>query len=353
MTDTVRLTHWARRCGCGAKLEAGRLEAVLAAFPDAGSEAGDPDLLVGPRTGDDAGVYRLADDLALVQTVDFLPPVVDDPYTFGQIAAANALSDVYAMGATPLTGLNLVAFPEEGLGAEVLDAILAGGRDKLAEAGAVLVGGHSVTDPEPKYGLAVTGRGHPDRLITNAGARPGDRLVLTKPLGTGIIAAGIQRDAVDLGLARRAGRSMAELNRAAAEAMRACGATAATDITGFGLAGHAREMARASGVDLELDRAAVPRLPGALGLLEQGIRPAGLAANRRAFTGAAGWPGGAPPEGESAPDADLLFDPQTSGGLLVALPEPEVPDFLERLGTEGAAAVGQVTTGPGGRVRIH
>ncbi len=302
---------------------------------------------MGPGAADDAGVYRLAEDLALVQSVDFLPPVVDDPYLFGQIAAANALSDLYAMGATPLTALNLVAFPGEGLDGEVLEAILAGGSDKLAEAGAVLLGGHSVTDPEVKYGLAVTGRAHPAELVTNARARPGDALVLTKPLGTGIIATAIQQGVADAALAERAARAMAGLNRGAAEALLACGASAATDVTGFGLAGHAQEMARASGVDLELEAAALPHFPEALDLLEQGIRPGGLEANCQAGAGTVTLA-----DHLSGPWRDLPFDPQTSGGLLVALPEARAPAFLERLGEAGAAVIGRAVAGQGDRIHI-
>jgi selenide,water dikinase len=335
-TANVRLTQWASCAGCAAKMEAGRLGKVLRRLPP----SCDPNLLVGMATGDDAGVYRIAPDLALVSTVDFFPPIVDDPYDFGQIAAANALSDVYAMGARPLTAMNLVAFPKQGLALEVLHEILRGGAEKLAEAGVALVGGHSVTDPEPKYGLAVTGLVDPARVVTNAGARPGDVLVLTKPIGVGIIATALKQGAADATSVRRAIESMARLNRRAAELMVEEGAHACTDITGYGLLGHALEMATASGVSLRIGYRDVPHFPAALELLLQGIAPGGLGTNRRAFSEKTGFD-------EAIPETwrDLLFDPQTSGGLLVALPESGAARFVERLVAEGsgsAAVIGRV-----------
>ncbi len=271
----------------------------------------DPNLLLGVT--DDAGVYRLDATTALVQTVDFFTPIVDDPYFFGRIAAVNALSDVYAMGARPLTALNLVAFPQ-GQYLDMLQAILQGGLDAIREAGAVLVGGHTIDDAEPKYGMAVTGLAHPDRIWTKAGARPGDDLYLTKPVGTGVISRGIKDAVAPEAVIAEATRSMARLNRDAAEAARACGGPdAVTDVTGFGLLGHAWEMARESGVALHIEAAAVPVLPGARELAAAGVVPGGSHANR-AFV---------EPhlraEGVDPVTLTLLADAVTAGGLLLAL----------------------------------
>ena len=331
-----RLTQWASCAGCAAKMDATTLGEVLRRLPP----AHDSNLLVGLKTGDDAGVYRIAPDLALVHTVDFFPPIVDDPYDFGRIAAANALSDVYAMGARPITAMNLVAFPKVGLALEVLHEILRGGSDKLAEAGVTLVGGHSVTDPEPKYGLAVTGLVDPLRVVTNAGAQPGDALVLTKPIGVGIITTALKQGIADARVVKAAVESMARLNRRAAELMVEEGAHACTDITGYGLLGHAAEMATASDVALHIRHRSVPHFVAALELLAQGVAPGGLASNRRAFQGKVRFDA-------AVPDAwrELLFDPQTSGGLLVALPEAGAVCLVERLAAEGtieAAIIGRV-----------
>ncbi|OGI45012.1 MAG: selenide, water dikinase SelD [Candidatus Muproteobacteria bacterium RBG_16_64_11] len=336
MIPKIRLTQWASCAGCAAKMDANTLGEVLHRLPP----AIDPNLLVGLKTGDDAGVYRIAPDLALVNTVDFFPPIVDDPYDFGRIAAANALSDVYAMGARPLTAMNLVTFPKEGLALEVLHEILRGGSDKLAEAGVALVGGHSVTDPEPKYGLAVTGLVDPARVVTNAGAQPGDVLVLTKPIGVGIITTALKQGVADAHTVAQAVESMAQLNRRAAELMVEGGAHACTDITGYGLLGHAVEMATASAASLHIEYRAVPYFTAALELLSQGIAPGGLAANRRAFNGKIWF-------GDAVPGAwrELLFDPQTSGGLLVALPEAGAGRLVERLAADGfgdAAVIGRI-----------
>lgn len=296
-----------------------------------------PDLLVGYNQADDAGVYRVAPDLALVQTVDFFPPIVDDPYYFGQIAAANALSDVYAMGGRPITALNIVGFPAK-MPPSVLTDILRGGADKITEAGAVVVGGHSVKDNELKYGVSVTGLIHPDHIVANAGAKPGDILYLTKPLGTGIITTGIKKNVVDDSLIETVVAQMAMLNRDAAALMTACGVHAATDVTGFGLIGHARELADASQVSLRLKSASLPLLPKVLELAEAGMIPGGLDANGdylRQFC-----------RFENTVEKALLpvlFDPQTSGGLLMAIPEKnsgqieqmssEQNVFLVRIGT--------------------
>lgn len=295
-------------------------------------------MLVGPETSDDAGVFLLNETTALIQTVDFFTPIVDDPYLFGQIAAANSLSDVYAMGGQPLTAMNLVAFPIGCLPDTVLADILRGGADKIREAGAVLVGGHTVEDSEPKYGLSVTGLADPRRIWTNAGALPGDQLILTKPLGTGILAtaarAGLCREA-----AAAAAQSMAVLNAAAAQAAKDQPVHACTDITGFGLLGHLHEVAAASGVTLEIDSAALPLLPEAAMAATMGMVPAGAYANRNYLTMIR--------FAESVPEAlrDICFDPQTSGGLLFSLPEPAAVVLLAALQALGitAALIGRVT----------
>jgi selenide,water dikinase len=295
----------------------------------------DPRLLVGHESFDDAGIFVLSDELALVQTVDFFAPIVDDPYTFGQVAAANALSDVYAMGGEPITALNLVAFPTGKLPLEVLTEVLRGGQDKVHEAGAVIAGGHSVVDEELKYGLAVTGRVHPARILTNAAARPGDVLVLTKPLGTGILATARKRD--DLGDAEHAAmvETMVRLNAAASREALAAGAACATDITGFGLLGHASHVARASGVSLAIRLADVPVLPGTRAAWRRGARTGGAERNAEYLAERVAW--------GSTGDEDraLLVDPQTSGGLLVAVPRERAADYLSRV--PGARAIGEVT----------
>jgi selenide,water dikinase len=292
-------------------------------------------VLVGLHTGDDAGVYRIADDLAVVNTVDFFPPVVDDPFTYGQIAAANALSDIYAMGARPVTALNLVTFPHEGLEPEILHDILRGGSAKLKEAGVALVGGHSVTDPGIKYGLAVTGLIDPIRIISNAGAKPGDLLVLTKPIGVGVITSAIKQGNVDDSLIKRVAESMCQLNQGAAQLMLKCGTNACTDITGYGLLGHALEMAVASHVQLEIEYQFVPHFPEALALCTQNTQSRGLENNQQAFASSVRMDG-------TVPDVwqDLLFDPQTSGGLLIAMPEEGAQKFLKQFDT--AAVIGRV-----------
>jgi selenide,water dikinase len=314
-------------------MDAGRLTAMLDLLP----ATTDPNLLVGLHTGDDAGVYRIGDDLALVNTVDFFPPVVDDPFAYGQIAAANALSDVYAMGGRPVTAMNILAFPREGPGTEALHEILRGGAAKLEEAGVALVGGHSVTDPEIKYGLAVTGLVDPARVISNAGARPGDRLILTKPIGLGMITSALREGRVSAALVERATRVMARLNRDAASRMLELGAHACTDITGFGLVGHALGMARASHVRLEIACQVLPHFPEALALYDQGVRSGGLEGNRRAFGSAVRMSGEISPAWQ-----DLLYDPQTSGGLLIALPETQAQAFLRAPPDEGAVEIGRV-----------
>jgi selenide,water dikinase len=308
----------------------------------------DPRLLVGIDTADDAGVYLLNEETALIQTLDFFTPIVDDPYLFGQIAAANSLSDVYAMGGKPLTAMNIVTFPVCKLSAEVLLAILSGGQQKIAEAGAVMVGGHTIDDDEPKYGLSVTGVAHPAKILTNAGARPGDVLVLTKAIGTGVLYTALRAELFPQGVAAAA-QSMAQLNRYAAEVMAHYPVHACTDITGFGLLGHAYEMASASEVDLEFDSRAIPLLPEAAEAAEMGLIPAGAYANREYLKSV---------EFHSAVPVnlqDLLFDPQTSGGLLISLPGCEASGFLQQARAAGvlvAACIGSVTGKGTGKIHV-
>jgi selenide, water dikinase len=309
----------------------------------------DPNLLIGLDVKDDAAVYRLADDLALVQTVDFFPPIVDDPYTFGAIAAANALSDVYAMGGTPILALAIAGFPED-LPPATISAILQGGADKVAEAGAVVAGGHTVIDQEPKYGLCVTGLIHPDRVTAKAHARPGDAVLLTKPLGTGVITTAHKRGVVDEQHLQAAIASMTRLNRRAAELGAGVGLHGATDITGYGLLGHADELARNSGVGLRIVLDQVPLLPGAHEYARQGIFPGGLGRNRDYLIGA-GAVRIAPNLEEAR--ARLLFDPQTSGGLLFVLPEQDAATLRERFAVAGEPIweIGSVEEGAGIDVR--
>lgn len=305
----------------------------------------DANVLIGLGAPDDAAVYRLSDDLALVQTVDFFPPIVDDPYTFGAIAAANALSDVYAMGGRPILALAIAGFPED-LPPAIMSAILQGGADKVAEAGAAVAGGHTVVDQEPKYGLCVTGLVHPERVTAKGGARPGDALLLTKPIGTGVITTAHKRRLVAAEHLDAAVASMLRLNRRAAELAASAPLHAATDITGYGLLGHADELARASGVGLRVRLAAIPLLPGALGYARQSIFAGGLARNYD-FLMEAGRVRLA--EGLETAHAMLLFDPQTSGGLLLALPENAADELVERFGAAGEPVwrIGSVVEGEG------
>jgi len=304
---------------------------------------------VATNTADDAGVYRISADLALVQTVDVFTPVVDEPYWFGAIAAANALSDVYAMGGVPRTALNIAGFPRSKLPLEVLGEILRGGGEKCAEAGVAVIGGHTLDDPEPKFGLSVTGFVHPDRVVTNAAARPGDRLVLTKPLGLGVITTGIKQERTTRSAIDEAIRVMAALNRAAGQAMADVGASAATDITGFGLLGHLHEMTRASGVRARILLSAVPILEEAWGLARAGIVPGGTQRNRAALAGAVIW------EGIDEDGQILLCDAQTSGGLLIAVPGDRLARLVQALRAGGALAsevVGEITGEGAGEITV-
>lgn len=294
----------------------------------------DPRVLVGFNTSDDAGVFRLNDECALVQTVDFFTPIVDDPFTYGAIAAANSLSDVYAMGARPLTALSIVCYPNKG-DIETLKEILRGGASKMAEAGCPVVGGHSVADEEIKFGYAVTGIAHPERFLPNSNAQPGDTLVLTKPLGTGVISTGLKRNLAAEEEVAASVASMLTLNKAAAEALEGIEAHACTDVTGFGLIGHAREMALASGVTLKIQTAALRFLPGAVRLAEAGAIPGGLRNNRDFASCCVGVESAPPPA-----VMDLVYDPQTSGGLLISLAPGAAAEFLSRY--PAAFAIGLV-----------
>lgn len=297
----------------------------------------DPNLLVGADSFSDAGVYRIAPDLAIVQSVDFFAPIVDDPFLFGQIAAANALSDLYAMGATPLTALNIVGFPEGDLEIESLQEILEGGAERVRSAGAVVVGGHSVRDTEVKFGLSVTGVAHPDQLLTNAAAQPGDALVLTKPLGVGFITTANRAGRCPDDVFDSACRSMIQLNDSAARAALAVGAKAATDVTGFGLVGHAWEMATASDVTIEIDLATLPTLPGAGDLAVKENFTRATEGNRAHVAPSLTM------EGEdSAGMAEFLYDAQTSGGLLVAMSPRRASEFLSRCHDAGLAQAAQI-----------
>jgi selenide,water dikinase len=294
----------------------------------------DPRVLVGRESFDDAGVFVLRDDLALVQTVDFFAPIVDDPYEFGQIAAANALSDVFAMGGEPLTAMAIVGFPVGKLPMSVLTDILRGGQDKVREAGAVLVGGHSIIDEELKFGLSVTGQADPRKLLTNATARAGDALVLTKPLGTGLLATAAKQDRLDESRRAALHESMASLNATASRAALAAGVRCATDVTGFGLLGHASHVARASEVTLRIVGRALPELPGARALWRDGIRTGGAERNESFVAPLTDW-SAAHPE-----DIALALDPQTSGGLLLAVPSARLAEYLTAV--PGSVVIGSV-----------
>ena len=307
-------------------------------------------MLIGADTADDAGVYKIAEDLALIQTLDFFPPVVDDPYDFGRIAAANALSDVYAMGGTPKTALNIVAFPAEKLDVQVLREILEGGIDKLREANTVLLGGHSVVDEELKYGLAVTGFVHPGKVLANRGLRLGDCLLLTKPLGVGIVNTAVKAGLADKATIARVTEQMATLNQVAARVLGDFPVSACTDVTGFGLLGHLAEMIATTGSRVRLEAGAVPYLPEARDFAAIGLVPAGAYRNRDFRSPMVVMAAGVDPL-----LVDILYDPQTSGGLLIGCPEEQAVSLARRLVEEGvmtAAIIGQVVDGEYG-IAIH
>ena len=325
----VALTRHVERTGCASKVSQADLLRVLAQLPP----VHDPNVLLGTAAGDDAGIYRLSDDTALVLTVDVFTPPVDDAYLFGQIAAANSVSDVYAMGGRPLAALSIIGYPVDTLGTDGMAEILRGGLDKLNEAGCALVGGHSIQDDEIKCGFAVTGLMHPHQVVQRGAARPGDALVLTKPLGTGIVAFGMQIGRATAAELEQVGRAMATLNKDAAELMLRFGAHACTDITGFGLAGHLAEMARGSGVTVEIDLGDLPIFPAALRLLEEGVYPGAVERNEEYAMAWVCVP-------EDCADARLpaIYDPQTSGGLLVSLPADAAGAYEEAMRGRGHAA---------------
>jgi len=337
----VRLTRHTTYGGCGAKLSKGALATILCGLPRLESE----DLIVGIETADDAGVVRLTPELALIHTTDFFPPMIDDPFAFGRVAATNALSDIYAMGGSPLAGMNLVSFPSERFDRAILKEILRGGLSALEEAGAVLAGGHTVEGRELLYGMAVTGTVHPERIWQNGGARPGDLLVLTKPLGTGVITTAAKAELAAPEALSTAIRWMSTLNREAAEALAGLEPHAVTDVTGFGLVGHAAEMAAASGLAVEIELARLPLMPGALEAAGMGLVPAGTGKNRESVAAVLRIADGADPL-----RVDLALDPQTSGGLLAALPPEPAGRLVRRLG--GAAVVGRAVAGEAGAVHL-
>jgi selenide, water dikinase len=311
----------------------------------------DPNLIVGMEHGEDAGVYKLRDDLAIIQTVDFFTPIVDDPYTFGQIAVVNALSDVYAMGGKPLTAMNIVCFPVKKMDMSILRDILSGGLDKMREAGVLLVGGHSVDDDELKYGLSVTGVIHPDKVLLNRGGRAGDKLILTKPLGTGIISTALKGGMVDEALIAKSITAMTTLNKTAAELMMETpDVHACTDITGFGLLGHVAEMIEGTDVGMMIFANSVPIFAEIRELVEMGLVPAGLYRNR-AFRNAV------VDIDPACPDwmVDIFFDPQTAGGLLIALAANQAECLISKMhacGVWEAAVIGEIVTKPKGRIHI-
>ena len=340
----IQLTHHARFGGCAAKIGPGDLSTVLCGIdiPE------DANVIVGLKGFEDAGVYRLSDDLAIVQTVDFFTPVVNDPYWFGQIAAANALSDIYAMGATPITALNIVCFSPKKFGIAVLREILRGGIDKVRESGTSLLGGHSVEDEEIKYGLSVTGLVHPKRIVRNEGAQPGDLLILTKPLGTGVLITAMKGNRVSEEAEERLIAVMATINRRASEVMLSAGTHAATDVTGFGLVGHLKEMIKEDlGVEVYADK--LPYFPEAEGLAAEGFLPSGFYKNRDFYA----------PDVEAEIEEgflfDLIFDPQSSGGLLIALNEGDMGRF--RNGASQTSldywVIGRFVEEPKGRIRLR
>jgi selenide, water dikinase len=334
-TDTIRLTQLSHGAGCACKLPAGSLSEVLATLAPARHER----LLVGRDGFDDAAVWRISDELAAVQTIDFFTPLVDDAYTFGRIAATNAISDVYAMGGTPAFALNVVAFPK-AMPVSLLADILRGGADAAAAAGVVVAGGHSIDDPEPKYGMAVTGFVHPAQVWGNGGGRGGDALVLTKPIGTGIVTTAVKRGDPPAEALDAAVRSMTTLNAEAAARLREAAPHAVTDVTGFGVVGHLRELAAASGLRARIELAALPLLPGARELAEEGYVPGGTRTNLEL---AAAYTAFSPTLGEV--DRLLACDAQTSGGLLAALPP-------ERARSLPWPVVGRLEEGPAGTLLV-
>ncbi|WP_437127406.1 selenide, water dikinase SelD [Maribellus mangrovi] len=341
----MKLTHYTHGLGCACKIQPAKLEAVLKKLTPIVNE----NVLVGTETADDAAVYLLREDLALVQTLDFFTPIVDDPYQFGAVAAANALSDIYAMGAEPLFALNIVGFPEEALPMEVLEQILKGAQDKAAEAGIPVLGGHTIEDPEPKFGMVVSGSVHPQKIIKNTGALPADQLVLTKPLGTGILSTAIKRGMVDDQLRDRVTQQMAQLNKTAAEVMQKYKVNACTDVTGFGLIGHLKEMTSSSECDAMIEYQKIPFLPEVKNLATAGVIPGGSYNNLDFVSNFVDF--GTLPR----TDQLLLCDAQTSGGLLIALPAKEAQNLVNDLheaGINEAHIIGEMTSKGEGMIQI-
>lgn len=334
--EEVRLTSLAHTAGCAAKIGPGTLAGILEGLP----KFDDENLLVGIETSDDGAIYRVSDEVALIQTLDFFPPMVDDPYLFGQVAAANALSDIYAMGGEPKVALNIVAWPN-CVSPKFLGEILRGGADKVKEAGAVLAGGHSIQDDVPKYGLSVTGFVHPDKVLKNCGAKPGDVLILTKPLGTGIVNTAVKAEMASEKARKEVIRVMTTLNRVAKHIIEKYEIHSCTDITGFGLAGHCIEMAEGSGVTIVIDAAALPIQEEAVEYAVMGLIPEGAYKNR-AFAGTR-----VDVEGIKEHLRDIFFDPQTSGGLLVSVAPEGAEQIMRDFGEAGmdadCAVVGRVT----------
>jgi len=345
-TDKIKLTSLSTKGGCGCKIGPADLAEVLSKLPP---REINPNLLVGLDTSDDAGVYKLSDELALVQTVDFFTPIVDDPYSFGQIAAANAISDIYAMGGKPLTVLNIVAFPIKTLDKSVLTDILRGASDKVKEAGATLVGGHSIDDNEPKFGLAVTGLIHPEKVRTNAGAKPNDKLILTKPIGVGILTTSIKKDQLNEDEVQQVVQVMATLNKTAAETMEAYDVHACTDVTGFGLLGHAFEMAKGSQAGIRIIQSQVPVLPRDRELAEAGFVPGGTKNNFAHLLGSVTFP-----ESLDQIDEWILNYAVTSGGLLISVAGEQAESLLSDLikADVNASIIGEVVADHPGHIKV-
>lgn len=346
MSKTIKLTTLTSKGGCGCKIGPADLDQVLRQLP---STEKNPNLIVGLETGDDAGVYKLNDNTALVQTVDFFTPIVDDPYDFGQVAAANAISDVYAMGGTPITALNIVAFPIANLDKSILSAILRGASDKLQEAGVTLVGGHSIDDQEPKFGLAVTGTVHPDNIKTNAGAQVGDQLILTKPIGVGIYTTSLKRELLTNEEIATVTKVMATLNKDASELMQKYNVHACTDVTGFGLLGHATEMAQESKKEITLNYNDIPMLTRVRELAESGAIPGGTKNNLNHVKDHVNFS-----EQFDQIDQWMLADAVTSGGLLLAVDKEDADALLNELHQNNieAAQIGEITNGKPGHIQV-
>ncbi len=347
MNPKMKLTALSSKGGCGCKIGPADLDQVLRNLQ---LPTSNPNVLIGLDTGDDAGVYKLTDELAMVQTLDFFTPIVDDPYDFGQIAAANALSDVYAMGGNPVTALNIVAFPISTLDKQILSEILRGAGDKLKEADVALIGGHSIDDKEPKFGLSVTGIVHPDKVKTNAGARPGDKLILTKPIGIGIMSSAIKNDLLHMDEIKQVTHVMTTLNKTAAECMNQFQVHAATDVTGFGLLGHAVEMARESGVGIQILHDQVPVLPRARELAEDGVIPGGTKNNLKHAENVVTFT-----KPLDQVDQWILADAVTSGGLLISVAGAAAEKLKEELLENGVDAhiIGEVMEGHIGKIVVE